>query len=143
MTCIPPGGWIETLDPRGAQDTSNLGVFHTRETCDRIKHPDRLRRVDKPYSSVRCSACANPLAAPSGMGDDLVVLRERYLAAMNASDDAMDHWRNVRPSGIHSDDAPSGPAVREQTQALQRAGETWKACLVAWDAYRHARDGYE
>lgn len=41
-----------------------------------------------------------------------------------------------------NDDPPSGPAVREQTEASQRADEAWKACLVAWEAYRRARDGY-
>lgn len=76
------------------------------------------------------------------MGDDLAALREQYMAAMRSSDEAMHHWRNVRTSGSLNDDAPSGPAVREQTAAVQRADEAWKACLVAWDAYRQARDGY-
>jgi hypothetical protein len=76
------------------------------------------------------------------MGDELSVLREQYREAMTASDEAMDHWRNVRTSGSLNDDPPSGPAVREQTEASQRADEAWKACLVAWEAYRQARDGY-
>jgi hypothetical protein len=32
------------------------------------------------------------------MGDDLSVLRQQYREAMIASDEAMDHWRNVRTS---------------------------------------------
>jgi hypothetical protein len=64
MAYTPPGGWIEDLDPRSEKDAAKLGVFHTRDTCARIKHPDRLRQVDKPYSSVRCSACANPMDGP-------------------------------------------------------------------------------
>lgn len=60
MAYTPPGGWIETVGTRGAGNSSERDIFHTSETCELIKDPDRLRRVDKPYSSVRCLRCANP-----------------------------------------------------------------------------------
>ena len=54
MTYKPPTGWVEDF-------TDEVGVhgrFHTRVDCPRIRRPDRLRPVDRPYSAARCPGCA-------------------------------------------------------------------------------------
>jgi hypothetical protein len=33
-------------------------LFHTKVDCTRIRNPDQLRKVDKPYDASRCSSCA-------------------------------------------------------------------------------------
>ena len=64
MVYTPPVGWIEASEPTNAGEESTKGRFHTRDTCDNIEHPERLRRVDKPYSATRCTSCADPLDTP-------------------------------------------------------------------------------
>jgi hypothetical protein len=58
----PPAVWVETLDPRRPGNDAK-GRFHTRDTCEHIDHPDRLRPVDKPYSAARRERFANRLDA--------------------------------------------------------------------------------
>jgi hypothetical protein len=58
VTYDPPTGWIEGVDSPPEEADSKLGTFHTVETCERIKDATMLRQVDKPYSAVRCTACA-------------------------------------------------------------------------------------
>jgi hypothetical protein len=53
MTYAPPPGWVE---PHG--DDGVASKFHTRTDCPRVRHPDKLRPVDRPYSAVRCAGCA-------------------------------------------------------------------------------------
>lgn len=53
-----PSGWIEALARPDLEADSNLGVFHTRTDCERIKRGDQLRAVDRPWSARRCSLCA-------------------------------------------------------------------------------------
>jgi hypothetical protein len=57
MPYVPPAGWIETLsayDELGAHRTR----FHQSIQCPRIRVPETLRPVDRPYSAVRCTLCA-------------------------------------------------------------------------------------
>ena len=57
MPYVPPSGWIETLsayDEFGAHRTR----FHESNQCPRIRGPETLRPVDRPYSATRCSLCA-------------------------------------------------------------------------------------
>ena len=71
MPYTPPAGWIEALEPSNAGEESNKGRFHTRDTCEHIEHPDRLRPVDKPYSAIRCTNGADQLDTPtSGPGTE-------------------------------------------------------------------------
>jgi hypothetical protein len=75
MTYAPPSGWIETVsgyDESGAERTR----FHRRSDCPRIREPDTLRPVDRPYSSPRCTLCAPDANSripqrPVGRTDDL------------------------------------------------------------------------
>jgi hypothetical protein len=59
-----PSGWIEALSRPDLEADSNLGVFHTRTDCERIKRSDQLRAVDRPWSARRCSLCATEAADP-------------------------------------------------------------------------------
>jgi hypothetical protein len=34
------------------------GLFDLRQDGERIRHPERLRETDKPYSAARCHSCA-------------------------------------------------------------------------------------
>ncbi|MEO7979820.1 MAG: hypothetical protein ABI807_02785 [Sporichthyaceae bacterium] len=57
MTYTPPSGWVE---PYSAEDSPQASSrFHTREDCPRIRNPDQLRPVDRPYSAARCAGCAD------------------------------------------------------------------------------------
>jgi hypothetical protein len=60
VTYQPPSGWVE---PRGVaieDEESELiyGIFHSRQDCQRVRRPELLRLIDKPYSAARCSLCA-------------------------------------------------------------------------------------
>ena len=56
MNYAAPKGWIEVL-PRSGEGSQH-STFHLRQVCERIKDPDRLREVDRPYSAARCRVCA-------------------------------------------------------------------------------------
>ena len=57
MTYTPPNGWVE---PFGDDDTGSVSQrFHARRDCPRIRHPEQLREVDRPYSAARCPGCAD------------------------------------------------------------------------------------
>jgi ATP-dependent exoDNAse (exonuclease V) alpha subunit len=43
----------------GSSSLYQLGVFHLRQDCPRIRRPDRLRATDKPYTAYRCKGCAD------------------------------------------------------------------------------------
>jgi hypothetical protein len=60
MTYAPPRGWVEPVVPKDGEPERNLAIFHSTDRCSRINDPLTLRRVDKPYSAARCSACASP-----------------------------------------------------------------------------------
>ena len=59
MTYEPPPGWTEAVPTKPGEPERNLSVFHAKSTCARIHDPRNLKRVDKPYSAARCSACAS------------------------------------------------------------------------------------
>ena len=58
MTYEPPAGWIEAQPAKLNEPDPKLGTFHTTRKCERIGDANAVRRVDKPYSAVRCSVCA-------------------------------------------------------------------------------------
>ncbi len=55
MTYTAPGGWIEQYDDEAGKHSR----FHARTDCPRIRQPDTLRQVDRPYSATRCPGCAD------------------------------------------------------------------------------------
>jgi hypothetical protein len=55
MVYKPPGGWIEDY----CDDAGDHSRFHARTDCPRIRQPERLRQVDRPYSAIRCVGCAD------------------------------------------------------------------------------------
>jgi hypothetical protein len=57
MSYTPPNGWVEPFGDDDAESTSQR--FHTRRDCPRIRHPEQLREVDRPYSAARCPGCAD------------------------------------------------------------------------------------
>jgi hypothetical protein len=58
MTYAPPSGWIERIDEHTDALTRVNARFHSRTDCDRIKKPDGLVQVDRPYHAPRCPGCA-------------------------------------------------------------------------------------
>jgi hypothetical protein len=61
MAYVPPSGWVEVLTP-GEHAARVVARFHSRLECPRIHDRDSARRVDKPYSAVRCTLCASEVA---------------------------------------------------------------------------------
>jgi len=57
MSYEPPAGWVESVDQQYGNPLV-YGLFHLRQDCERIRHPERLRETDKPYSAARCHICA-------------------------------------------------------------------------------------
>ena len=55
MSYTPPDGWVEDFTGGGV----TLGRFQARTDCPRIRKPDQLRQVDRPYSALRCPGCAD------------------------------------------------------------------------------------
>jgi hypothetical protein len=55
MAYTPPGGWVEDY----TDDAGAHGRFHARTDCPRIRKPEQLRQVDRPYSASRCPGCAD------------------------------------------------------------------------------------
>jgi hypothetical protein len=47
MSYNPPSGWVEPFGDDGADSASQR--FHARRDCPRIRHPEQLREVDRPY----------------------------------------------------------------------------------------------
>jgi hypothetical protein len=58
MGYTPPSGWVEPLGD--GEPASAAQRFHSRPDCPRIRHPEQLREVDRPYSAARCPGCADP-----------------------------------------------------------------------------------
>jgi hypothetical protein len=56
MSYTPPSGWVE---PIGDDSGSATQRFHSRRDCPRIRYPEQLREVDRPYSAARCPGCAD------------------------------------------------------------------------------------
>lgn len=62
MAYVPPTGWVEEIH---VNDGLALGAarivirFHASQQCPRIHDAGALRRVDKPYSALRCTLCAS------------------------------------------------------------------------------------
>jgi hypothetical protein len=61
MAYVPPSGWVEVLQP-GEHAARVVARFHSRLECPRIHDRDNARKVDKPYSAVRCTLCASEVA---------------------------------------------------------------------------------
>jgi hypothetical protein len=59
MTYSPPSGWIERADEHSDPLTRVNVRFHSRNDCERIKNPEVLVQVDKPYHAPRCRGCAH------------------------------------------------------------------------------------
>jgi hypothetical protein len=57
MVYSPPSGFVEPYSDPDPQ--APLQRFHTRPDCPRIRNRDQLRPVDRPYSAVRCTGCAD------------------------------------------------------------------------------------
>jgi hypothetical protein len=57
VTYSPPSGWVESLSEVG-EDVALRFRFHASADCARIRRPDTLRKVDKPYSAPRCPECS-------------------------------------------------------------------------------------
>ena len=55
MTYTPPSGWVELYD----DEAGTHSRFHSRTDCPRIRQPDQLRSVERPYSAARCPGCAD------------------------------------------------------------------------------------
>ncbi len=58
MVYAPPAGFVE---PQRA-DLDGPGLarrFHRRADCPRVRHPDQLLPVDRPYTAARCRECAD------------------------------------------------------------------------------------
>jgi hypothetical protein len=55
MAYTPPGGWVDVYEDEGGVHSR----FHARTDCPRIRQPDQLRQVDRPYSASRCPGCAD------------------------------------------------------------------------------------
>jgi hypothetical protein len=55
MLDVPPSGWIE----EHTDETGRTTRFHARTDCPRIREPEQLRAVDRPYSATRCLGCAD------------------------------------------------------------------------------------
>ena len=55
MAYTPPRGWVEDY----TDETGRKGRFHSRTDCPRIREPEQLRAVDRPYSATRCPGCAD------------------------------------------------------------------------------------
>src|SRR3954471_22640932 len=58
---ISPNGWVEPKKRRDGGGDNELGIFHLRRDCERIRRPDQLRAIDRPYSAARCTLCAPEL----------------------------------------------------------------------------------
>jgi hypothetical protein len=61
MVYVPPSGWVEVLQP-GEHAARVIARFHGSLECPRIQDRDNARKVDKPYSAVRCTLCASEVA---------------------------------------------------------------------------------
>ena len=68
MAYVPPSGWVEVLQP-GEHAARVIAKFHSNLECPRIHDRDNVRKVDKPYSAVRCTLCASEVAE---VGEDEV-----------------------------------------------------------------------
>ena len=55
MAYTPPGGWVDEYEDEAGIHSR----FHARTDCPRIRHPEQLRQVDRPYSASRCPGCAD------------------------------------------------------------------------------------
>jgi hypothetical protein len=64
MPYSPPSGWVGTR-PQADDSAPSRVRFHARPDCPRIEDRDDLRRVDKPYSAIRCALCASDLNPPT------------------------------------------------------------------------------
>jgi hypothetical protein len=65
VSYTPPTGWIEELrvDESVSPGASRVILkFHSHTDCPRIHDATVLRQVDKPYSAVRCTLCADEFA---------------------------------------------------------------------------------
>ena len=60
MPYTPPTGWLEALVVNPDDKYPIRERFHTRPNCPRIDPNSELRKVDRPYTDVRCAKCANP-----------------------------------------------------------------------------------
>lgn len=60
MPYQPPSGFVEPWDDDDVEDAAARLRFHTRDDCPRVRHPEALRPVDRPYSAARCGGCAEP-----------------------------------------------------------------------------------
>lgn len=60
MAYEPPSGWLERRDETAEENWEGglRAQFHTRPDCERVKRPESLVQVDRPYSATRCRACA-------------------------------------------------------------------------------------
>ena len=58
MPYEPPQGWLERIDEPADETTAVRARFHLTRECQRIKDPEALVGVDRPYSAPRCPACA-------------------------------------------------------------------------------------
>ena len=58
MPYLPPSGWLERIDDPSDDTTEVSAKFHVVKDCARIKRPDALIEVDRPYHAPRCRACA-------------------------------------------------------------------------------------
>ena len=58
MTYTSPAGWVEPLKSTKEQGYSGRETFHLREDCPRVRAPELLKRVERPWSAVRCPRCA-------------------------------------------------------------------------------------
>jgi len=58
MTYAPPSGWMERIDKPADPLTAARFRFHRRNDCERIRNPQVLVQVDKPYHAPRCPGCA-------------------------------------------------------------------------------------
>jgi hypothetical protein len=54
----PPPGWLERIDEPTDDTTAVRARFHLTRDCVRIRNPEGLVGVDRPYSAPRCPACA-------------------------------------------------------------------------------------
>ncbi|MDQ1617594.1 MAG: hypothetical protein QOE19_163 [Actinomycetota bacterium] len=67
MPYVPPPGWVEEFRVEQAhspEDSRIVTRFHARTDCPRVHDVTALRQVDKPYSALRCTLCADELTEP-------------------------------------------------------------------------------
>lgn len=58
MAYEPPTGWLERVDDPDDPDTAVRARFHAKQDCERIRNPQILVAVARPWAAPRCPACA-------------------------------------------------------------------------------------